>query len=204
MIWYKIIALAALAICILISTSHILRLIKLGKPTDYSRKSGSTTQAIRYSFTGAMSPKHKESAYLHLPTYTAGIVFHLGTFVSIGFLLVTLLGIALPITFTTLFLAFLLLSVLCGLGILLKRMVSAKLRNLSSPDDYISNILVTLFQVMTCVVLIWPKTEQFYYVWIAILLLYLPIGKLKHVYYFFAARYHLGVFYGWRGTWPPK
>jgi len=37
-----------------------------------------------------------------------------------------------------------------------------------------------------------------------ILFLYLPFGKLKHVVYYFAARYHLGFFYGWRNTWPPR
>ena len=31
----------------------------------------------------------------------------------------------------------------------------------------------------------------------------MTVGKLKHVVYFFAARYHLGFFYGWRNVWPP-
>jgi hypothetical protein len=34
-------------------------------------------------------------------------------------------------------------------------------------------------------------------------MLYIPAGKLRHTVYFFAARYHLGYFFGWRGVWPP-
>jgi hypothetical protein len=30
----------------------------------------------------------------------------------------------------------------------------------------------------------------------------MPLGKLRHVVYYFAARYHLGFFYGWRNVWP--
>jgi nitrate reductase gamma subunit len=43
-----------------------------------------------------------------------------------------------------------------------------------------------------------------YYFISIILFLYLPFGKLKHAVYYFAARYHLGFFYGWRNTWKPK
>lgn len=49
---------------------------------DPSKAKGNISAAIAYSFTGAMSPKNKESAYLHLPTYAAGMIFHLGTFLS--------------------------------------------------------------------------------------------------------------------------
>ena len=43
-----------------------------------------------------------------------------------------------------------------------------------------------------------------YYIIMALLFVWMPLGKIKHVLYFFFARYHLGFFYGWRGTWPPK
>ena len=32
----------------------------------------------------------------------------------------------------------------------------------------------------------------------------MPLGKLRHAVYYFAARYHLGFFYGWRNVWPNK
>jgi len=41
-----------------------------------------------------------------------------------------------------------------------------------------------------------------YYISSILLFLYMPLGKLRHAVYYFAARYHLGFFYGWRNVWP--
>jgi len=83
MIWYEWITLGALGISLSASLFHALRLIRLGKPVDMAPASGSIAPAVRYSITGAMNPAKKESAYLHLPTYLAGIIYHLGTFLSL-------------------------------------------------------------------------------------------------------------------------
>jgi len=99
---------------------------------------------------------------------------------------------------------FLIISGLSGMAILIKRMTKKELRTLSNPDDYISNLLVTLVQLMTASVLLNVRLFPVYFILVSIFLLYLPLGKLKHTLYFFAARYHLGLFYGWRGVWPPK
>ena len=48
-----------------------------------------------------------------------------------------------------------------------------------------------------------PIVLPSYYLTYSLLMLYIPIGKLRHTVYFFAARYHLGYFFGWRGVWPP-
>ena len=39
-----------------------------------------------------------------------------------------------------------------------------------------------------------------YYIAFSIFLIWIPIGKTRHLLYFFYARYHLGAFYGRRGT----
>ena len=78
MIWYQWLSIGALAICIFSLMLHFIKIIRLGKPTDYSEKRGDVAKAITYSMSGAMSPKKKESAFLHLPTYTAGIIYHIG------------------------------------------------------------------------------------------------------------------------------
>ncbi len=98
----------------------------------------------------------------------------------------------------------LLASVISGTGILIKRFIKKGLRNLSSPDDFMANILVTIFQVMTILMLIRGEMFPGYCILTGVLMLYFPLGKLKHAIYFFAARYHLGYFFGWRGVWPPK
>jgi nitrate reductase gamma subunit len=176
----------------------------MGKPTDYSFPAGNVASSIQYSFTGAMNPLKKESAYLHLPTYAAGIFYHLGTFLSISLFFLIWTDVNFPGILIFLIETFLIISFLCGTGILIKRMVKKGLRDLSDPDDYISNLLVTIFQIMTGLVLLMHHLVPAYFIMASLLLIYFPFGKLKHAIYFFAARYHLGFFYGWRGIWPPK
>jgi hypothetical protein len=202
MSWYYLLTWLSLAFCLGFCLFHIYRLISLGKPGDYSQSIGDENKGIRYSFTGGMSPAKKESAYLHLPTYIAGLVFHAGTFISFGLLLMTLAEFSLPLIANLILTCLLIISVCCGMGIFVKRCIKTSLRKLSNPDDYISNLLVTAFQVVTAIQL--NSAILAYFIISSALLLYLPMGKLKHLVYFFAARYQLGFFYGRRGVWPPK
>lgn len=200
--WYHLLTLLALATCLISCLFHLVRLFHLGKPKDYSEQAGEIPAAVYYSFTGGMSPAKKESAFLHLPTYTAGIIYHIGTFLCIGLFILFWFVPEIPLIINQALSAFLVLSIVCGIGIFIKRLVKSELKSLSNPDDYISNALVTLFQAATLVFL--HSFTPVYYVIVSILLFYLPLGKLKHTLYFFAARYHLGFFYGRRGVWPPN
>lgn len=191
-------------ICSVSLVYHLIRLIRLGSPKDFSKKRGNLKSAISYSFIGAMNPLKKESAYLHLPTYTAGILYHIGTFVSIIAFFFFIFQFGFANSLQWILICILTASSISGLGIFLKRTTQKKLRSLSNPDDYISNLLVTVFQFFTMIALISEAFAPYYFICAGILLLYLPLGKLKHSLYFFAARYHLGFFYGWRGIWPEK
>jgi hypothetical protein len=204
MTWYQWFSLISLALCLTILSFLLVRLIRLGRPKDFSKPTGDVASAVKYSFTGAMSPRKKESAYLHLPTYSAGILYHLGTFLCAGLFVWVLANMPIPSPLRWIFVFFLTLTGLSGLAILIKRGYKKELRHLSSPDDYLSNLLVTGLHLLSALVLWLPSTGPVYFVWTGLLLLYLPIGKLRHLLYFFAARYHLAYFYGWRNTWPPK
>ena len=204
MTFYQIISLTAFLICVTSLTYHFFRLIRLGSPKDYSQKIGNLKSAIPYSFLGAMNPLKKESAYLHFPTYTAGMLYHTGTFISVALYFLFLFDIRFSYILQLILICILIASSVSGLGIFLKRITVKKLRNLSNPDDYISNILVTAFQVFTFITLYIESFAPYYYICTGLLFLYLPLGKLKHSIYFFAARYHLGFYYGWRGVWPSK
>ena len=235
-----VIALLAFVWCVVFCLIHFLRLVKLGKVKDLSQKSGNVAKSVIYSNTTAMLPNKKESAYLHLPTYTAGILFHIGSFVSLLLFVFTFFNktgiwfwthLWIPICMA----CFLLMSSLCGLFLFFKRLFSKKLKPLSNLDDYFSTGIVTLFQLFGLAILLPFTTELFadtvevssnyydftlysillpdyfnlatiygYYITASLLFLYLPVGKLRHVVYYFAARYHLGFFYGWRNSWPPK
>lgn len=202
--WYHYFALFSALVFAVSFFAILLKLVKFGKPKDYSPPAGKVSPAVIYSFTGAMSPTKKESAFLHLPTYLAGIVYHLGTFLSILLFFLAWFNFETEIILSTILSVFLIISVICGIGILMKRIVKTGLRHLSNPDDYISNILVTVFQLFTALALLIPAVIPSYFVISGILLLYFPIGKLRHAVFFFAARYHLGFFFGRRGVWPLK
>jgi hypothetical protein len=204
---------------------HFIRIIRLGAPKDLSEESGSVSAGVLYSNTGAMLPKQKESAYLHLPTYTAGMLFHLGSFLALFIFLFLFFDAVWGFffkyaIFSSLIALFLWFTSCCGIGLVLKRFTSKKLRPFSNIDDYLSVILVTFFHLISALLftafafhdlfhhyfssnihagIIWA-----YYIVFTLFFFYLPLGKLKHAVYYFAARYHLGFFYGRRGTWPPK
>ncbi|MBN1338204.1 MAG: hypothetical protein JXA03_02710 [Bacteroidales bacterium] len=202
--WYAWLSLISALICVISLGVHVYRLVKAGNPVDYSQKRGNTGAAIRYSMTRAMSPARKESAYLHLPTYTAGIIYHLGTFIAIPVFVLSVFNVPIPLSFAVPVSWFLVISGVCGAAIFVKRGVKKDLRYLSNPDDFISNFLVSAVHFTTALYLYSQGYDALYFISVSVLLLYMPLGKLRHAVYFFAARYHLGFFYGWRGVWPPK
>lgn len=212
--WYKYLAISALAYCFVAFAIHFIRAVVLGKPKDKSRKSGSVGKGVLYANTIAMMPKNKESAYLHLPTYAAGIIYHLGTFLSLLLFILLLIPPVKEWLFPmewlcALLAACLCVSAICGIVLFFKRVVKKEMRELSHGDDFLSNLSTTLFQAMTMLLLCFLGgsgwVEAVYYVVCAWLFFYLPLGKLRHIFYYFSARYHLGFFYGWRNVWPqPK
>lgn len=238
MAWYIYLTYISLLVCLSSLLYHFVKIVKLGNPNDLSTPSGNARKAMFYSFIGAMSPTKKESAYLHLPTYAAGLLYHMGTFLCIALLIAALVNLQFPQVVNWLLSAALVVSFASGVAILVKRMFSKELRQLSNPDDFISNILVTLFQLATAMSLLGGAPEaafanatasagltafagltaadfagvtatasaitSAYFITASLLLLYMPVGKLKHAVYFFAARYHLAFFYGRRNVWPPK
>lgn len=203
--WHIITALAALAISVAMLLIQLLKLITSGKPKDLSKGAGNVSAGVAYSYTKAMSPMEKESAYLHLPTYAAGMIYHAGIFATLLLFLLFISSLfEIPQTISMITGALLIVSGLCGLAVLFKRFINAGLRSLSGADDYISNFLTTLAIFATAAYLLYEQAELPYYLIVSVLLLWIPLGKTRHLLYFFFARYHLGYFFGKRGTWPPK
>ena len=206
----QIVSLVALAFCFVMMLMHFVRIIRLGKPKDFSVRSGSVAKGVAYANTVAMMPANKESAYMHLPTYAAGMIYHMGTFLSLLLFVLSLfnLNAYYPQWLNLVLAACLLVSGACGTVLLIKRFVNKNLHSLANPDDYLSNFFTTLLHFATACYLAFAgcccTVPYIYYISATLLLLYMPFGKLRHVVYYFAARYHLGFFYGWRNVWPPK
>ncbi|MDL2239426.1 hypothetical protein LJC69_05200 [Bacteroidales bacterium OttesenSCG-928-K22] len=81
MSFYHWILLASIIFCFIACLCWFLKLIKPVK--DYAEPAGTVKDGVLYSSTVAMLPNHKESAYLHFPTYIAGIIFHIGILTAI-------------------------------------------------------------------------------------------------------------------------
>jgi hypothetical protein len=187
----------------LVAALHVsFRAVSSGGTRDFAARRGNTPSAVFYSITGAMLPWKKESARLHPASYTLGITFHLGVFLGFLWVVVLFVGFDLAHILRTASAGLLLVTSLCGVALLVKRIVDPKLRYFSSADDYFSNVLVTGFQVVTALGLLKQEMLSGLFVYAGILLLYIPVGKLRHAIYFGFARFHLGRFYGRRGVWP--
>jgi hypothetical protein len=172
------------------------------KPLAASK--GTVSGAVLYSLTGAMLPWKKESARRHTAVYILGVGYHLGVFLGFTWLIAFLLDADVPQVVRSLSAGLLALTALCGLALLVRRVADPKLRYFSNPDDYVSNIMVTTFQAVTAAGLIRSDLIPGIFISAGILLLYIPLGKLRHAIYFVLARVYLGQFYGRRGVWPVR
>lgn len=169
-----------------------------GQRKLHAAPAGDPKAGVRYAFTKAMSPMAKESVRENLPSYLAGMAYHGGLFTALALLVVTLAGGALPAALTGVSRALLLVGLLGGLALLLKRVLKAELRGLSHPDDFVANLLTTAFVGLA---LVGPSRV---WLWSAIaLLVYVPLGKIRHCFFFFSTRAAFGAFFGRRGVFPP-
>jgi nitrate reductase gamma subunit len=151
-----------------------------------------------------MLPWKKESARLYPASYLLGVLYHAGTFLGFGWLVVLFFDIGVPAVAARASTVFVSVAALCGLALLAKRIASSNLRYFSSPDDYFSNILVTGWQVLIAAALLRESLIPALMVCSCVLFLYIPVGKLRHAIYFIPARVYLGIFYGRRGVWPVR
>jgi nitrate reductase gamma subunit len=163
---------------------------------------GDESRAVIYSLSGAMLPWRKETASRHFVSYAMGIGYHAAVFLSFIWLVLVFFHVGLPQVLRTLSILLIALGALCGLGLLLKRILTPEMRYFSNPDDYFSNLIVTGFLVLTAMALRTEGLVPAYLIYSGVLYLYIPVGKLRHAIYFVLARVYLGLFYGRRGVWP--
>jgi nitrate reductase gamma subunit len=149
-----------------------------------------------------MLPWEKESAIQHIWTYIGGILYHLGILMAMLFLATVLLGISFPQRLLQPVRILLAIGVVCGLSLLIKRILKPHMRSLSSGDDYLANSLVDLL-LLSALVSTFAEAMLAPFLAIAIgIFLYIPFGKLRHCVYFFYSRVLFGTFFGKRGVVP--
>jgi hypothetical protein len=162
----------------------------------------SAAAGVRYAFTTAFLPWAKESARQHLPSYAAGIVFHLGLFAGLGRLAASLWPGLWPARADAALVVALGFALACGLGLLLKRHRDATLRAVSTPEDSGANLLANLFLAVGCAAALRPAALPAFQFVGAALLFYAPLGKLRHMLFLLTSRRYWGVYFGRRGVRP--
>ena len=177
---------------------------KFGRRSELALSTGSRWRGTQYALFAGMMPWAKESARQHLLTYFTGIIYHLG--IAGGF--VVLVAATLSWQFTdTLKVTLLILTLLgavAGIGLLVKRAVTLSLRAISTPDDVISNGLVTIFLIAAATTLWIPQATYAFLIIATLLLVYIPLGKIRHCFLFFCSRITFGRFFGRRGVLPQQ
>ena len=176
-----------------------------GGRKDYSVPAGNPSEGVNYFFTKGMLPAHKETVSKHPVKFLVGVVMHTGALYAIFHLIImnsipffetVSRYVAVPIVAAAL---------PTGLYLLARRAVSANLRKMSAPDDYVAAAVTCGLLFMTLLYGFYPDSMRIpLFLYGAGLFFFMPLGKLRHVVFFFAARYNLGGRLGRRGVFPPQ
>jgi len=195
----RILVLASAGLSLAVLTGLAVRAIGFGRTRYHSRGQGSIGRGVVYAFGRGMI--EKESVTLHRPTFFGGIAYHGAIFAGLAYLFCVVFRIpAVPPAWF--FRPVLIVGTAIGLALLVKRMKSPHLRKLSCPDDFFSNALVDLFLAAAFLHSVIPSIEPFLFGLSIFLFLYLPLGKIRHCFFFFYTRLVFAVHYGRRGSLP--
>jgi hypothetical protein len=202
---FKAAVVAAFAFALIALAGLVRRILKIGGQPDFARADGSPRRGMIYAFSTGMLPWEKESVSDHLPTFVAGLLYHFGIFSALLLLVLVITGNDAG-RFLTVILRFALLAgLISGIGLLLKRTALTKMRMISVPDDFWANLLVDATLAMALMVTFTRTAIPVFLVISAVLLVYVPFGKIRHCVFFFYTRIVFGAFFGRRGVLPhPK
>ncbi len=181
----------------------VIRTFAFGKRVFHSESREEGKRGIVYAFGRGMLPWEKESAVKHLPTYFGGILYHTGIFAALVYLFWRVFSLNLPAPLMLIFRIVMVVGFLSGIALLLKRAALPVMRKISCPDDFAANVLVSLFVTGAFVETLYEPFVPFFYSMAIVMFLYMPLGKIRHCFFFFYTRVLFGYSYGRRGVMPP-
>ncbi|HEX9902103.1 MAG TPA: hypothetical protein VGB72_04490 [Acidobacteriota bacterium] len=182
----------------------IFKARSFGRRPAFSSPQRSPFPGIAYALSKGMMPWEKESARLHLLSYLAGVLYHLGIFSGFAVLFAKVVDLKMPALGQNIFRFGLGLGLLSGLGLLLKRILMPNVRRLSRPDDFGANVFVDVFLAAALAASLNARAVTFLMGYSIFLFLYIPAGKIRHCVFFFYSRVLFGWFFGRRGVLPPR
>jgi len=198
----QILAALALVYAVCAFGSRLRTFSLLSRPVDRAKPKGSQGIGLLYAYTLGMAPWAKEGTRLHGIAYLRGVAFHLGIFLGLAVLIASpwMGGVS---QLTRAVIGFgVIAGGTCGLAGLLARFVETNLKALSTPDDYFAVLIVRLFLASEALWLFLPQAQTLFYLISAAMLVYTPLGKIRHCIYFAASRFFYGKFIGSHAVLP--
>lgn len=178
------------------------RALRRGQARAEAPARGRARDGVVYAFGRGMSPWAKESARQHPVVYMAGLLYHLGIFASLGIVVLAIAGVPRLESVSFVSAPLLVLSLVAGVALLARRIATPGLRAVSCPDDFTSNVAVTLLVASALVSVADGGHAPSLLVVGTLVLLYAPLGKIRHCVFFFLARAGFGRLMGRRGVLP--
>jgi len=176
----------------------IRKTFRFGRKKLRSEPQGRELNGILYAFGQGMLPWEKESAGKHLPTYIGGIFYHVGLFTAFFYVFLGLFHLPVNGPLRKIFQIIFGVGFLFGIGLFIKRISVPSLRKISCPDDFCANILMDVFILLALLdTLIGDIRPVLNTITIGVLL-YVPVGKIRHCFFFFYSRILFGKFFGRR------
>jgi len=190
-------------VCLAALTALVARTFAFRSPPFLAAPQGNSCRGIIYAFGAGMLPTAKESARDHLPVYAAGMLYHAGIFSGLLYLVLAVVGVRPPLLIMLLRIP-IVVGVVAGLGLLVRRMAVPHLRQLSCPDDFAANLVVDAFLVAALGDSFTAAARVPFYLIATLMFLYIPAGKIRHCFFFFYMRVLFGLFFGRRGVLPHR
>jgi len=212
----------ALGFMALVYTIRIVWFLHFKAGTERQGQTGAPTttptKGILYSWANIAMPWAMESTRTKYFLYLQFVVFHVGVAAAI------LLSFVIPYLPALLanrgvVLAFqIITAAACAVGLIrmVRRIGSPYMRAISSPDDYFSLVLLTLwlFSAVVAAPFGAMETQELttagtgirlsFFLMTAFFLIYVPFSKISHYLYYPFTRYYFGKTMGYRGVYPMR
>jgi len=199
----------------LVYTARLFWLFSFKSGSERQAPTGSmdTTPTKGYLYSWAMiaMPWAMESSRKHIGLYIQFVVFHLGVAAAIllSFVIPYVPGLLEKSGMAALFQVVITAAFVVGILRIIRRVTNPYMRAISSPDDYFSLVLLTVWFGFAVVAAPNNVTSGEgpllgFFLLTAFFLVYVPFSKISHYLYYPFTRYYFGKSMGFRGVYPVR
>ena len=205
------VALGFMALVYITRITWFLKRFKAGKERQAETGLPGTTMAkgVLYSWANVAMPWAMESSRTKPLVYAQFVIFHLGVTAAIGLSFIIPYAPGLLESGSLVLVLQVLIGAACLVGIvrIVRRVSNPYMRAISSPDDYFSLVLLTVWFFFATLSV--PNSTAggewhllTYFILTAFFLVYVPFSKISHYLYYPFTRYYFGKSMGYRGVYP--